>query len=82
MALFFLVINYLVLEINFQTGNIPNALGGGLYILGYFALSIIATIIIAIVSDFNKFKKIDIILFVLCTPISCIITILTSNIIM
>jgi ABC-type multidrug transport system permease subunit len=78
MMLFFFTINYLVLNINNQTENTPSALGGSFYILGYFALSIITTMIIAFVTNFKNFRKTDYLLFVLCTPISLIFTILLS----
>jgi hypothetical protein len=79
MIIFFFTINYLVLNIYKQTENTPSALGGGFYILGYFALSIITTIIIALATNFKNFKKTDYPLFVLCTPVSLIITILLSK---
>jgi uncharacterized protein YggT (Ycf19 family) len=74
--MFILLINYLVWDINNQTENTPSALGGGFYILCYFALSIITMIIITYLTNFKNFKKIDYFLFVLCSPISSIITIL------
>jgi formate-dependent nitrite reductase membrane component NrfD len=76
MVIFILLINCLVWDIENQTRNTSSALGGGFYILGYFALSIITTIIIAYLTNFKKFRKVDYALFVLCTPISSIVTIL------
>ena len=82
MTVFFLVINFLEWDIYIQTKTTPSGLGGGFYILGYFVLSIITTITIDIKTDFKKFTKIDIILFVLCTPLSFITAIFLSNVIM
>jgi hypothetical protein len=82
MTVFFLVINFLEWDMYIQTKNTPSGLGGGFYILGYFVLSIITTITIAIKTDFKNFKKIDIILFVLCTPLSFITAVFLSKIIM
>lgn len=79
MIIYFLLINYLVWDINNKTENTPSALGGGFYILGYFALSIIIAVIIAYFFKFKDFKKIDYVLFVLCTPVSSIIIVLLSK---
>jgi uncharacterized protein YggT (Ycf19 family) len=76
MTMFFLLINYLVWDINNQTKNTSSALGGGIYILCYFALSIITMIIIAYLTSFKNFKKIDYFLFALCSPIISIIILL------
>lgn len=73
------VINFLVWDINNQTKNTSGALGGGFYILGYFALSILISVIIAYVTKFKNFRKADYFLFILCTPLSSIITILLSK---
>jgi hypothetical protein len=81
MTVFFLVINFLEWDMYIQTKNTPSGLGGGFYILGYFVLSIITTITIAIKTDFKNFKKSDTFLFVLCTPISFISAVFLSNII-
>jgi len=69
MTVFILAIHYFVFRINDQTQNTPGALVGGLYILGCFAISFIVAIIIAYTTRFKNFKKIDILLFVLCTPL-------------
>ena len=82
MTVFFLVIIFLIWDIYIQTKNTPSGLGGGFYILGYFVLSLIATVTIAVKTGFKNFKKIDIALFVLCTPISFITFLFLSNIIM
>jgi hypothetical protein len=79
MIVFFSLINYIVWDINNQTKNTASALGEGFYILGYFALSIITTVILAYLTKFKEFKKIDYVLFILCSPVSSIITILFSK---
>jgi hypothetical protein len=79
MILIILVVNYQIWQINNDTKNSPSALGGGIYIMLYFGILIISTIIIAYATRFKSFRKIDYALFILCTPLTSILILFLSH---
>jgi heme/copper-type cytochrome/quinol oxidase subunit 2 len=73
-----LIMNYFVLDIYFETKNTPQAIGGTMYMLLFWIITMIIAICTCYFTGFKKLTKTDFVLLSLCTPLSSMIVILLS----